>query len=216
MSCGAPLASEAATYTFFIVFIFWSLHYIAVEIEMPFGDDANDLPLSAINRRFNKVLTRLLDTRSQEALRLTKRPRSSIRMLKCDSTLDNFNSELVRDTSSVRRVTLTSWPAVLLSSIAGRGLASIPETQQTAEKPTRPMEYKEHELEMEDIVSYHSGGHSGQTTPAQRRFMSKERFASKEGLVPKERLASKERQFEERAHRIACSPPSVRGRCKAC
>lgn len=54
--CAAGMeAPKAAIYTFLIVFVFWSLHHIAVEIEMPFGDDYNDLPLSSINRRFNKV-----------------------------------------------------------------------------------------------------------------------------------------------------------------
>lgn len=49
---------KAAMYTFMIVFVFWSVHHIAVEIEMPFGDDPNDLPLDKINRKFNKVLLR--------------------------------------------------------------------------------------------------------------------------------------------------------------
>merc|ERR1711865_503002 len=38
-----PLAQMV---TFMLVFAFWSINYIAVELEMPFGDDTNDLPLS--------------------------------------------------------------------------------------------------------------------------------------------------------------------------
>lgn len=52
---------RAAVYTFLIVFVFWSVHYIAVEIEHPFGEDPNDLPLEGLNHRFNRVLLRLLE-----------------------------------------------------------------------------------------------------------------------------------------------------------
>eukprot|EP00972_Heterocapsa_arctica_P041632 6138472-Heterocapsa_arctica.AAC.1 len=31
-------------FTFFLILALWSANYVAVEIESPFGDDANDLP----------------------------------------------------------------------------------------------------------------------------------------------------------------------------
>lgn len=37
--------SRAAGYTCVVVFVFWAAHRTAVELEMPFGTDANDLPL---------------------------------------------------------------------------------------------------------------------------------------------------------------------------
>lgn len=46
---------------FISVFAFWSLNYIATEIEMPFGEDANDLPISAMQTRLNQALVALLD-----------------------------------------------------------------------------------------------------------------------------------------------------------
>merc|ERR1712187_94548 len=46
---------------FVSVFSFWSLQYIASEIEMPFGDDYNDLPVSAMQKRLNDSLIALLD-----------------------------------------------------------------------------------------------------------------------------------------------------------
>jgi len=63
---------KSAFYTFLITFVFWSVHYIAVEIELPFGEDANDLPLEDVNRRFNKILMRLTEMRAQQTPRLVQ------------------------------------------------------------------------------------------------------------------------------------------------
>lgn len=57
---------RASAYTFVIVFVFWAVHHISVEIELPFGDDPNDLPLVTMNRRFNKRLERLCACRCPE------------------------------------------------------------------------------------------------------------------------------------------------------
>merc|ERR1712216_95759 len=42
--------------TFISVFSFWCINYIAAEIEMPFGDDANDLPIGRLQERMNACL----------------------------------------------------------------------------------------------------------------------------------------------------------------
>lgn len=59
-------ADKAAFYTFIILFPYWSIHFIAVEIEMPFGGDPNDLPLEEINSRFNETLVVLLHPGAQK------------------------------------------------------------------------------------------------------------------------------------------------------
>jgi len=43
----------------------WSLYYIALEIEMPFGSDENDLPITLMQREMNESLWMLLEARSQ-------------------------------------------------------------------------------------------------------------------------------------------------------
>lgn len=53
-----------ATITFFSVFTFWSINLIATELENPFGDDINDLPLDDMQKEFNHSLLGLLDPRS--------------------------------------------------------------------------------------------------------------------------------------------------------
>lgn len=55
-----PPASGVVT-TFLCVSIFWCIHFIAVEIESPFDDDANDLPLADIQVGFNKSLAILVE-----------------------------------------------------------------------------------------------------------------------------------------------------------
>merc|ERR1712232_556456 len=45
--------------------VMMSCHYIAVEIEQPFGDDINHLPLATLQSDFNRSLVTLLDARAQ-------------------------------------------------------------------------------------------------------------------------------------------------------
>merc|ERR1719174_3345162 len=55
----------AAVLSFVVVFSFWSINYIAVELEMPFGDDPNDLPLHDMQSDLNKSLVCLMQKSAQ-------------------------------------------------------------------------------------------------------------------------------------------------------
>eukprot|EP00927_Polykrikos_kofoidii_P070998 TRINITY_DN67347_c0_g1_i1.p1 TRINITY_DN67347_c0_g1~~TRINITY_DN67347_c0_g1_i1.p1 ORF type:complete len:637 (+),score=113.35 TRINITY_DN67347_c0_g1_i1:241-2151(+) len=46
--------------TFITVFCFWCINYIAAEIEMPFGEDSNDLPISTMQDQMNRGLALLV------------------------------------------------------------------------------------------------------------------------------------------------------------
>jgi len=50
---------------FFVIGSFWSLMYIAEEIDMPFGSDENDLPVEQFMREFNDVLLVLVNPLTQ-------------------------------------------------------------------------------------------------------------------------------------------------------
>jgi len=65
--CGNGMESRwwAAGLTFAEVFGFWSINYIAVEIEMPFGDDHNDLPIPELQAEMNRDLKVLLHQDAQ-------------------------------------------------------------------------------------------------------------------------------------------------------
>merc|ERR1712232_7645 len=56
---GDPIGALAVS--FILTFAFWSVNYIAAEIEMPFGDDQNDLPIERMQDRYNDVLSSLLE-----------------------------------------------------------------------------------------------------------------------------------------------------------
>jgi len=65
--CAASVETTfwAGLITFVVVFSYWSINYIAVELEQPFGDDANDLPLHEMQTDLNLSLASLLDERAQ-------------------------------------------------------------------------------------------------------------------------------------------------------
>merc|ERR1719498_548813 len=46
---------------FIVIFAFWAINYIAVELEMPFGDDLNDLPLQEMQTDYVSSLKALLN-----------------------------------------------------------------------------------------------------------------------------------------------------------
>jgi len=60
--CAATVQTTfwAAVITFMVTFSYWSILYIAVELEMPFGDDKNDLPLKSMAEDMNKSLKALV------------------------------------------------------------------------------------------------------------------------------------------------------------
>jgi len=53
--------------TFMSVFCFWSINYIASEIEMPFGDDENDLPVANLQHSMNGALVMLIQDQCKRA-----------------------------------------------------------------------------------------------------------------------------------------------------
>jgi len=61
----------AGILSFIVTFSFWGITYIAVELEQPFGDDANDLPLHDMQKDMNASLQSLLDVRAHRAPKYT-------------------------------------------------------------------------------------------------------------------------------------------------
>jgi hypothetical protein len=56
-----PHMAWACILTFIITFSYWSVLYIALELEMPYGDDANDLPLHEMAESMNASLRQMMD-----------------------------------------------------------------------------------------------------------------------------------------------------------
>jgi len=57
----------AATTCFLVTGSFWCLMYIAMEIDQPFGADANDLPIKEMMKDYNRSLLSLLNSSAQKA-----------------------------------------------------------------------------------------------------------------------------------------------------
>jgi len=70
--CSVAVSTTLAS--IFISFIgamgLWSLNFISAEIEMPFGDDPNDLPVLLLQNEFNRKLVALCDPQAQQPPRL--------------------------------------------------------------------------------------------------------------------------------------------------
>eukprot|EP00403_Amphidinium_massartii_P026063 CAMPEP_0178405146 /NCGR_PEP_ID=MMETSP0689_2-20121128/18250_1 /TAXON_ID=160604 /ORGANISM="Amphidinium massartii, Strain CS-259" /LENGTH=494 /DNA_ID=CAMNT_0020026155 /DNA_START=57 /DNA_END=1541 /DNA_ORIENTATION=+ len=56
--------------TFVSVLVMWGINGIAIEIEMPFGEDANDLQLQEFQKETNHILLALLDDRTLQGVDL--------------------------------------------------------------------------------------------------------------------------------------------------
>jgi hypothetical protein len=52
---------DSVVISFMVVFSFWCINFIALELENPFGSDANDLPLEEMQSDFNDSLVELLN-----------------------------------------------------------------------------------------------------------------------------------------------------------
>eukprot|EP00933_Yihiella_yeosuensis_P068105 TRINITY_DN7341_c0_g1_i1.p1 TRINITY_DN7341_c0_g1~~TRINITY_DN7341_c0_g1_i1.p1 ORF type:complete len:364 (+),score=61.94 TRINITY_DN7341_c0_g1_i1:97-1188(+) len=85
----------AAIVCFFVVLAFWSLLYIAFQIDNPFGDDLNDLPVRDMVSDFNHSLLTLLEPKAQvsPAFRLTPEGKQKPSLMKSWTTgkCDEFN-----------------------------------------------------------------------------------------------------------------------------
>eukprot|EP00927_Polykrikos_kofoidii_P018954 TRINITY_DN1881_c1_g2_i1.p1 TRINITY_DN1881_c1_g2~~TRINITY_DN1881_c1_g2_i1.p1 ORF type:complete len:473 (+),score=77.25 TRINITY_DN1881_c1_g2_i1:2-1420(+) len=57
---------ECFAATFLVVLVFWAINYVAEEIEQPFGDDDNDLPIPEMLRELNMSLRLLLEPQAQK------------------------------------------------------------------------------------------------------------------------------------------------------
>jgi len=68
----------SALMSFLMIASMCAVHLIAVEIEQPFQDDPNDLPMHEIHDRMNECLTLLLDKRVHRVPRFTETARISM------------------------------------------------------------------------------------------------------------------------------------------
>jgi len=68
-------------FTFLLVFVLWSLHFTAAELENPFGDDANDLDLRTAQEELNSRLIDLMQPK------LHKLPKTTVSLSQLEERL---------------------------------------------------------------------------------------------------------------------------------
>merc|ERR1712048_532089 len=56
---------QAVTFSFFSISVFWCIHFNALDLEFPFGDRVNDLPMHEFQRDWNNSVCSLLDDFAQ-------------------------------------------------------------------------------------------------------------------------------------------------------
>jgi len=120
---------ESSPWAFIITFVtvmpLWAMNLVAGQIEQPFGDDANDLPLDSMMMEMNAGLLMLLDSRSHviphlrsgvETLRNSPKNRHSLHQSYQDSsrTMNSLLEHMVV-LSQVPRMTVTSLDETLSS-----------------------------------------------------------------------------------------------------
>eukprot|EP00931_Biecheleriopsis_adriatica_P063931 TRINITY_DN38808_c0_g1_i1.p1 TRINITY_DN38808_c0_g1~~TRINITY_DN38808_c0_g1_i1.p1 ORF type:complete len:566 (-),score=102.45 TRINITY_DN38808_c0_g1_i1:91-1668(-) len=86
--CAATVNTPAwaGVISFIVCFSYWSVHFISLELEMPFGDDDNDLPLHHMQRDMNSSLMMLMENKAQEVPKFTYSPSkmASLKRLEVD------------------------------------------------------------------------------------------------------------------------------------
>mmetsp|Transcript_132354 Transcript_132354/g.247413 ORF Transcript_132354/g.247413 Transcript_132354/m.247413 type:complete len:597 (+) Transcript_132354:16-1806(+) len=70
----------AFSFCFIQVFVLWSLNYIAVEIENPFGSDPNDIEAGTLQEEMNSFLSLLLRDSTKTTPRLSDRTRRALQV----------------------------------------------------------------------------------------------------------------------------------------
>jgi len=93
------LSTTAGLLSFIAVSIYWCINYIAAELEMPFGSDANDLPMIEFQNRMNMSLTSLLDEHAQIPPCFDLEKKKSVRVLSPMSWQSNENIVPPQDSS---------------------------------------------------------------------------------------------------------------------
>lgn len=73
--------------SFLSIFLLWSVNFIAAELECPFGNDANDLPVPHLQKEMNSSLMMLLEPEAQQVPQLLIDPPQKLITVSCPERL---------------------------------------------------------------------------------------------------------------------------------
>jgi len=122
-----------------VIFSFWSVHYIALELEQPFGDDPSDIPMREMQIDFNTSLRELMKPYAFCAPELSFDPRKHSALRTQRASLDGYLSRLSSDLGDMHRVTgkrrRTRLQSLWRDPALGKDLVDVPAPRQNLEVP---------------------------------------------------------------------------------
>jgi len=84
---------------FVVVMIYWSVHYIAQELEQPFGDDPNDLPIASMQADMNFSLQDLMAPQARSkpvfTVNIKEHPKLEKKQLSLDTYVDQMDQQVL-------------------------------------------------------------------------------------------------------------------------
>lgn len=121
----------ACAMTFMVTGSFWTVIYIAVEIDQPFGDDPNDLPLIEMQEEFNADLVRLLKTSNANLPCMSRSPETrQDLMMHMEAELPKNRSTKRKDTT---KLTISGMEVGVFASEADTENLDAPKDESEAE-----------------------------------------------------------------------------------
>lgn len=129
--CAATVETPfwATVVTFTVVFCYWSVLFIANELEMPYGDDPNDLPLYDLSSEMNKSLIQLMKPLARQVPRFFYVPNAKAQAGtfagKTDVELMGLESFAV-DLDSDMSVTAVNYPEINMRAHSEMSRATLP------------------------------------------------------------------------------------------
>jgi len=183
----------AGILSFIVTFSFWGITYIAVELEQPFGDDANDLPLHQMQMDMNARLQSLLDVRAHHAPKYIFRKEHQ-NMTRASEHIERLFRSKTKSTDVETPHGVSLLPDVLVTygtadvetphveSLLPHGLVTGGNVDASAHAPHPPQVEQEHTLVKPKLVSddpYHLA-----VPPPQNEFHGKDTEFPKQDTFP--------------------------------
>ena len=115
---------------------YWTLFYIAQEIDQPFGEDANDLPVRQMQQKFNAKLQFFLDPLSTKIPQFSMESSQHIEVLRSSYNVSRILSTPITSPHSMVSVMAAFHMSDDSARLTPKGGASMPELQDVPAAPS--------------------------------------------------------------------------------
>lgn len=181
--------------TFFSVFLVWSLHLVAGELENPFEADANDLDVGEMQQEMNERLVALVEPMTMQTPALVTEPLEAVRRV-----VDPYHKRSITRSAvaAVRSSNRWSWRGIFAGQIF-RSLSSISSSSVTLRDArrttTRGDSVQEREVSQE--ASLRTNGSEASSSQSGWSLSSSSRARRSKRLPRRAHRAQRHREFSE-------------------